>query len=157
MLQLLDFEFLYESVAIDLNRHSCWRISWLVGLWNQLAIVSTINLNWVYFSSLIALTIWHCHNPDTFSFSCMVTRLWLIGIWYPDEIISVIVTINLIVISRHFADAISSLKSSSYLARRLYVVTCRKRVIHEIPYVKFIRNCKSHNSVKQYAHVWPCA
>jgi len=94
-------------------------------------------------------------NPYDFSFLGVATRLWLIGLWNPHEIISVTVNLNSIIISRHFADAISALKSVWYLARRLHVVTRPKVVIHEIPYAKRIRNCKSDNSVQAYARVWP--
>jgi len=58
MLQLMTFEFLYdELVEMDFDWLGRWRVSWPVGLWNQLAIVSTISLNWVYLSSLFASAI----------------------------------------------------------------------------------------------------
>jgi len=62
---------------------------------------------------------------------------------------------NSIVISSHFASAISAPQSVWYLASRLRVVMCRKGVIHEIQYAKRIWNCKSDNSVKAYARVRP--
>jgi len=58
-------------------------------------------------------------NPYNFSFFGVAMRLWPIVLWNPLEIISVIINLNSINISRHFADAISALESVGYLARRL--------------------------------------
>jgi len=55
MPRFIAFEFSYDFLAIDFDWLGCWRVSLLIGLWNQLGIVSAmINLNWVYIWSLIA-------------------------------------------------------------------------------------------------------
>ena len=41
----------------------------------------------------------------------VATRLWPIGLWNPHKIVTVTVNLISIGISRHFADAISDLKS----------------------------------------------
>ena len=58
MPRLIAFVFSYdEFIAIDFDGLGRCRVSWLVGLWNQLAIDSTINLDCVYLSSLVASAI----------------------------------------------------------------------------------------------------
>jgi len=55
------FEFLYESVEMDFVWIGLGRGSRPVGLWNQIGLVSaTVNLNWVYFPSLVASAICRC-------------------------------------------------------------------------------------------------
>ena len=49
--------------------------------------------------------------PDDFSFLGVATRLWPIGLWNPQEIVSVTVNLNSVDTSRYFADAISAPKS----------------------------------------------
>jgi len=73
-------------------------------------------------------------SPEDFSFLGVPTHLSPIALWNRHEIVSVTVNLNKLNISRHFADAISAPKSVGYPTHCLRVVTCRKVVIHDIPY-----------------------
>jgi len=157
MPQLIAFEFWYDDfVAIDFVWLGRWRVSWLVGIWNQLGIVSaTVNLNWADISCLFCICDSWISSAYDFSSIAVATRLCAIGLCNPHEIISATVNLNSIVLSRNFAFAISAPKSVWYFARRLRGMKCRKRVIHVIQYAKPIWHCKRDNSVKAYARVRP--
>jgi hypothetical protein len=118
MLQLIAFQFSYdEFIANDFDWLRRWRVSLLIGLWNQLglSLQSLTSIGCTDQASLLLQCV--AVKLDDFSFWRVITCLRPIGLWNPHEIVSVTVNLNSIDISRDFADAISAPKSVGYPAR----------------------------------------
>jgi len=154
MLRLITFKFTSKFIPIDFNPHHCCTIFCPVGLGYP-----GLNCLCKCHPELGAVPIsgdgynLSLRISDEFSFLCIGMSAWLLVIWNPYDIVSVIVKLYSMDSSRHVASDISVYKAERYLAQRLDILMCQKEATDNVAHMKHIWNYKGNINVQVYACV----